>query len=245
MASLVEAVAALLLAVMGYYDVRQREVSVWHVAVSYAVVAMLHFLMGLNHGGSLVEPYMLVALNLVLAVVASVLALLKLWGWGDVAALGLAILASPTTTSNSFVMPTAVLVLLYSSIATIVFMLVNTVRNIVLHRKLLAQLPLRYRIVYTVIAKPVKAGELVEKNTWLYPLNLCGEYRVTFNIYDNPEDVARRVREAMARKCIDREDYVWATYGYPGIAYMALAYIAAIIAGDKPLIYLARHLPGW
>ncbi len=239
----IEAITAIILVVMGYYDIKQREVDARLVAASYAIITILWILYTtthhlLPHRNTILPFKFYIIVDALFIGIASLLAFFELFGWGDVAVLGLVVLASPTTTSNSFVMPSIILVLLYFSIMIILFVLLNIARNLMLHRELLMKIPKRYRLTYTVIAKPVKVSDLLRRPSWWYPLNLCGKYHTRFNIYHNPEDIVKEIKKALSRGCLKKSDIVWVTYGHPGIAQIALAYFLSIILGDKPFIYL-------
>lgn len=239
----IEAITAILLTLMGYYDVKQREVDARLVTASYIIVVISWILYVIIHHslpyGKTILPFKFyIIVDALFIGIASLLAFLELFGWGDVAVLGLVALASPTTTTNSYVMPSMILVLLYFSVMIMLFILLNITRNLVLHRGLLMRIPKRYRLIYAVIAKPVKVDDLLKKPSWWYPLNLCGEYRTRFNIYHNPEDIVKEVKKALSKGCLKKSSIVWVTYGHPGITQIALAYVLSIILGDKPFIYL-------
>lgn len=241
---LAEAAALVALAVASIEDLRKREVSELCYAICLAAVAAAkvadYSILGLPLYWGLLPLTIYLALDAAMLAAGAVLALLGLYGWGDVAFMLLIALASPGAPTRGAVLPALLLSLLYSGVATAALALYNATVNLAKHRRLLSQVPRGLRLYYLLAARPVKAGELVEKPGWRYPLSLCNRYTTRFDIYKNPEDIAREVREVIRRGCVSPSDYVWTSYGLPGIPLLALGYAAALILGD-PLSLLAAQ----
>jgi len=231
---LAEAAAAAALAYMAFEDVRRREVRERDFALlMVAVVAakVVDWLAGrpIAYGPLPLNLYL--ALDGVMLAAASVLALLRLYGWGDVAAMLMVAVASPGAPPGG-VTPAVVLTMMYSAVILVFYAAANALLNLARHRELLRRVPPSLRLLYLLAARPVKVRELLERPGWRYPLNLCGEYRARFNIYLDPPDIARMVREAVRRGCVGEEDYVWVAHGHPGIALIAAGYTATLALGD-------------
>ena len=232
---LAEAAAVAALLVASVEDMRRREVSERCYAACLAGVVAAK-LLDIVAGHSLYYGPLPLSLYIVLDVfmlgAGAVLALLKLYGWGDVAFMLLIAVASPGAPRPGSVLPALLLSLLYSGAATAAIAVYNAAVNLALHRRLLSRVPPRLRLYYLVAARPVRAEKLAARPGWRYPLSLCGRYKTRFDIYKNPEDIAREVRDAIRRGCITPRDYVWTSYGLPGIPLLALGYAAALAAGD-------------
>ncbi len=235
-----EAAAATALAYMAFEDARRREVRERDYALLMALVVLAKvadWLAGrpLAYGPLPLGLYL--ALDGVMLAAASVLALLRLYGWGDVAAMLMVVVASPGAPPGG-VTPAVVLTMMYSAVILVSYAAVNALYNLARHRELLRRVPPSLRLLYLFAARPVKVRELLERPGWRYPLNLCGVYRARFNIYLDPPDIARIVRDAVRRGCVGKEDYVWVAHGHPGIALIAAGYIAGLTVGD-PLRFIA------
>ena len=239
---LAEAVAAISLAYMGLEDIRRREVSerIYIALLAATIAAKLvdHLLLGEPLVRGPLPAGFYIASDLVMLVSAAALAALGVYGWGDVAALLLATAASPGAPPRG-VTPTIVLAMMYSAGILLAYAFTNMAVNLARHRRELARVPPRLRLLYMIAARPVPARELAERPGWRYPLSLCGKYRVRFNIYLDPPDIAREVRRAIEKGCVKPDDPVWVARGHPGIALIAAGYAASILLPD-PLYQVAR-----
>jgi preflagellin peptidase FlaK len=224
-------------------DVRHREIDEKHVMLLFLAVAAASAYARPWEMKALLPSRVYVVLNVVLLIGVSVAALLGTLGWGDVAALLVMFVASPTVPRPGSLFPSLMLVLLYYLLAMLVYIGFNAAVNLLKHREMLKNIhSRRIRLLYTLMARPRKAQELVERPGWWYPLSLCGSYRVRFNIYLDPPDIAREVRKAIRSGCIRPEDYVWTTYGIPAVPLLTVAYAAALFVADKPLLPLLYHI---
>ncbi|ABM80817.1 A24 family peptidase C-terminal domain-containing protein [Hyperthermus butylicus] len=233
--------ALVVLTILSLYDIKQRELPPQIVYAGLAATLLVriaeYMLASLNYVGP-IPARAYIALDLALLSSYAVVALLGLHGWGDVFTLAIIAAASPLPEGNIELLPPLLLATIYYVAIMVLYAIANAVINIVKHADKLAKIPLRYRIAYLLIAQPIRAKQFLEnKRKWWYPLSLCS-YKITFNIYHNPEDVAREVREAIRRGCIRKEDTVWATYGMPAVPLLAASYFIALLVGDKPLLAL-------
>lgn len=242
---LAEAVALAALIAFSFEDLKKREVEAREVALAITLTAAVKAVECVTMGDCIagvlpVKAY--IAIDAVILASNAAIALAGLHGWGDVIAVLLAVTASPGAASRQGIFPVSLTMLFYYIIAMLLLTLYNVVYNLARSRGELSKLPPRIRLVYLATARPMKASKLLRGNSWWYPLNLCGKYSVRFNIYMDPEDVSRMMREAVRKGCIKPEDTVWASYGVPGIPLLALAYAATLLAGDKPLLVLLSNI---
>jgi len=232
---------------LSFDDIRRREISEKHVALIAALILAADVVAKPWSKETILPPRLYVVLNLVLVAGVAVAALLRTLGWGDVVVLVLIFLASPTVPRDNALLPTLMVVLFYYLLLMAIYMLYNLVSNILFHRKELWHIPsLRLRVAYALMARPMKAGKLAENPGWWYPLNLCGNYRLRFDLYLNPPDISREVRRAIGKGCMKKDDIVWVTYGIPAIPLLTAAYLLALLVGDTPITALLGlgGLPG-
>jgi len=239
-------VAAAGLWLLSLQDIRSRELSEKHVAAIALTTAVASTLAAPWSISPLpLQVYLVV--NMVLLAAVSLTAFLGLLGWGDVAALAIMLIASPTVPNNSSILPTLLVVLAYYIVLMFAYMLANLVINLYRARELPKASTRAKKLLYMLIARPVEAEKLARNPGWWYPLSLCGEEKLSFNIYMNPPDVAKAVRKAIRRGCVKPDEKIWATYGIPAIPLLAASYTLALIAGDKPItallgIHIAKAL---
>jgi len=231
---ILEIITIAVLAVLSLYDIKARELPRGLVYSSLIILLVARLLSGFQIPSKLVLVYAL--FDVVLLAMLAIMAWLKLIGWGDVAALAIIAASTPTPVYSARIMPPLLLVLIYYVIIVGILMVSTAIYNMVFHRSALSQLPPRYRIIYLFIARPLKAEKILKKPGWWYPLNLCGEYRTTFNIYLDPPDIARQVQQAISKGCVKKDSTIWVTYGLPGLPIITAAYILAILIGDKVFI---------
>ncbi len=242
---LAEIVAVAALIAFSVEDLRKREVESTRVALAIALTAGVKVVECIAAKGcveGLLPAKVYAVIDAVILASNAVIALTGLHGWGDVIAVLLAVIASPGAARPGDVFPVSLTMLFYYITAMLAFALYNVIYNLAKSRSELSKLPPRVRLVYMAIARPMSATKLLHSGGWWYPLNLCGKYSVRFNIYMDPEDVEREVREAIRRGCLKPEDTVWVSYGVPGIPLLTTAYVAALLIGDRPLLALLRNM---
>lgn len=239
-------VAALGLWLLSFEDIRSRELNEKHVAAVAFTAAVASALAAPWRVSPLpLRAYLVV--NSILLLAVSLTAFLGMLGWGDVAALAIMFIASPTVPNGSSILPTLLVVLVYYVGLMIAYMLVNLVSNLLKLRELPPASTRTRKILYMMIARPLEAGKLARSPGWWYPLRLCGREKLSFNIYMNPPDVAKMVQKAIKRGCVKPDEKIWATYGIPAIPLLAASYTLALVAGDKLIttllgIHIAKAL---
>lgn len=235
-----ELAALLVLAVLSLHDIRARELPPRMVHASLALVAVLRVAEYMLHPPAPPAPlWLYAAVDAIMLAATAAVAALGLLGWGDVAALLIVAVASPLPSASSRIMPPLLPTLLYYVAMGAGAALANFALNLIQSREELRKLPPRYRIAYALLARPVEARKLMERPGWWYPLNLCGRYSLRFNIYMNPEDVAKELKKALGKGCIKYRDRLWASYAFPGVPMITTAYALALVLGDKPLLAIA------
>ena len=242
---LAEAAAVAALIVFSVEDLRRREVASIQVALAIALTAAIKAVECIAVNGcvkGLLPVKVYVAIDAVILASNAIIALTGLHGWGDVITVLLAVIASPGAAKSGDVFPVSLTMLFYYIIAMLALAMYNMIYNLAKSRDELLKLPPKIRLIYMAIAQPMSAANLLHGKRWWYPLNLCGKYGIKFNIYMDPEDIEREVREAIRKGCLKPEDRVWASYGVPGIPLLTMAYIAALLIGDKPLLALLRNI---
>ena len=239
-------VAATGLWLLSIEDIRSRELSEKHVAAIAAAVAAASALAAPWRISPLpLRAYLVV--NAILLLAVSLTALLGMLGWGDVAALAIMFIATPTVPNSSSVLPTLLVVLVYYIGLMLLYIAFNLVTNLARLRELPPASTRAKKLLYMMIARPIEAKRLADNPGWWYPLSLCGKEKLSFNIYMNPPDVARTVQKAIRKGCVKPGEKVWATYGIPAIPLLAASYTLALVAGDKLIttllgIHIAKAL---
>jgi preflagellin peptidase FlaK len=235
-----ELVAASLLSILSIHDVRKRELPEKLTLLSLLIVLTLRILEGLDLNNKAILPlkaYMIFDVIIVMAL--SILAHIGSLGWGDVIASIIIVLASPYPTCHVRFLPPILVTIVFYIIIIIIYSLALAIYNITMKKHQIAKLPLKYRLIYMFIAKPIKVKDIINgKLKWWYPLSLCGEYKLTFNIYLNPDDVYRDVKKAISKGCIKPNDEIWATYGIPAIPLLTASYVLSLLLGDTILLKL-------
>jgi preflagellin peptidase FlaK len=227
------------LVLLSIEDLRRREVNDKHVLLLAVVTGIVSLLEKPWNMASMLPVKMYIVLNVILLAGVALAAAMGTLGWGDVAALIIMLIAAPTTPRADAVLPTLMTVLFYYLVAMGAYVVYNLLLNLATAREKLSNIPSpRIRIVYALIARPRKVKLLMEKPGWWYPLNLCGDYKIRFNIYLDPPDIAKEVKRAVRKGCVKANDEIWATYGIPAIPLLTAAFALSLILGDKPLLMI-------
>ena len=231
---ILEVITVVILIVLSLYDVKTRELPRGLVYSSLFLLLAGRILYGVSMPHKLLLIYAI--FDSILLAMMAFMAGLGLIGWGDVAALAIITVSSPTPSYAAHIMPPLLLVLIYYVIIVGIIMVSTAVYNMIFHKEMLSELPGRYKVIYLFIARPMRVQEILKKPGWWYPLNLCGEYKTSFNIYLDPPDIVKQVKQALNKGCIKKDSIIWVTYGLPGLPIITLAYILALTIGDKPFI---------
>ena len=231
---ILEVITVVVLIVLSLYDVKTRELPRGLVYSSLFLLLVGRILYGISIPHKLLLIYAI--FDSILLAMMALMAGLGLIGWGDVAALAIVTVSSPTPSYAAHIMPPLLLVLIYYVIIVGIIMVSTAIYNVIFHKDALSELPGHYKVIYLFIARPMRVQEILEKPGWWYPLNLCGEYKTSFNIYLDPPDIVKQVKQALNKGCIKKDSIIWVTYGLPGLPIITLAYILALTIGDKPFI---------
>lgn len=237
-----EILAVPTLAILSIYDLRTREIPAKAALAGAALVAASRIVEGVNYHG-IIPLKIYAAIDLTVISLLALTAFIGALGWGDVVAAVIVAIASPFPPRNSILFPAVLLTIAYYVLIMILFSIGLAAYNLAVNRKELRKLPPKYRLVYVLIARPIAVKDFLKgRARWWYPLHLCGKYRISFNIYLNPEDVEEQVRKALAKGCVRRGEKLWSTYGIPALPLLTIAYTLSLLLGDKPLLKPLLHL---
>ncbi len=232
-----EITTAIVLSIAGIYDIKYREIPEEVMYLGLILVLTGFFA---EHGWILRSTNLLfnplegvfIALSFSAIVIAYIIYKSGFFGEGDFYGLLLAALSNPFR--NGFcIFPIVYIVMINFALIMIIISLGHAAYNIATNTILRTEIPSKYKFLYLFIARPVKISDYIRKPGWWYPLGACGKYGTAFDIYSNPEDEVEKLKKLLERGECSQDDVIWVTYGVPAITYMALAYIAGIVLGDK------------
>lgn len=250
-------ISLIVLGVLGIQDLRSRNISP-HIVYVYVGFSISIFIVS-----SIITP-----LNSILKIFYSFISLLvtlgaftllymyNLVGDGDVyvsSAIGLCFSYPDiydVTLIKHGTLPPSLVILLYSSVVPAIYMLVNLVVNIIKHIDKIHETPSWYRVVFPLIARPVRIRDYLEgglRNH--YPLEIFelderkGRLNRYFTISSSlSEDLEKRIRDLVSKGLISENQYIWVTYGLPMVFLMFIGLIVFIAVGDKPVLMLLDNL---
>ncbi len=230
--------AAVFLAVAAAYDVRGRSVPSVLLFAFLGVEAVL-LALRLYLGGLPPLWGLYAAVDLLILGVVAGLALLCLMGPGDLVAFAGIVASEPW---GWRLLPLPLTTLLYYSIASLALLAYNAVANLAdpEARRRLARMPLGKRLARLLTSRLVPVEKIL-KGAWWIPVELEREEsrRVVCSVEVDPRSIVER---ALREGRVSRSDRVWATYGIPALLPLLAAYIAALLAGDKPITLLLSLL---
>ncbi len=156
-------------------------------------------------------------------------------------------LSYATTIPRSGLLPPALVITLYSVLASLVAVLAQALVVFAKYKSLVRSLPGVYKVLVPLLAKPIKLGDYVEgRAKHFYPVQ-CFEktssgvvvkYRVGVRLNSGCSVELAEVAG------LTREDYIWASPGQPLVFYMLLGFAAYVLLGDTPVLYLLTRLLG-
>jgi len=236
-----EIVALTILALLSFYDIKTRNIPNKVAYTGLVLVLILRVVTYYKYGHPLfgyLKFYIL--FSGILVAVLALTAITGVMGWGDVFSFIIVMVAQPLPSLSVKLLPPLLVTVMLFSISIILLFIVQLTYNLLFNFRHIVDLGYaRYRIIYPLIGKPMKIRNILVSKWW-YPLNLCNKYSIRFNIYMDPPDVHRLVRDAIKRGCHNENDYVWVTYGVPGVAIIALSYLLTLIIGDSLIINLIK-----
>ncbi len=230
-----------LLITASVYDVRTREIPD-KIMYLHLAIAGLGLAVGIAVGAYTSSPPIIVASFLVDLLVVGMLTILchmKVLGDADLLALAALAFAAPLPLKGLCILPPVLVVTSYYAASLAAMAIGLAAINLLLHRKELSRLPPRYKLIYPFIAYPVTASKLASNPSWWFPLeDRRGRYRVTFNVFGDPNETRRLVQKLIRTNTIKPEDKIWCSYGIPAIPVITCMLILFISLGDRPLLWL-------
>ncbi len=237
---LAEIAALVTLIVAGVYDLKAREIpeEVMYLGLIAVVTGF-----AADNAHLIVNPNSIPLFDIMFLLLTSIMVAVSyfvyragFYGEGDYYAMLIIGISNPFRTATC-IFPLIYLVVLYYAFIMLMVSMVNVVLNLINGSIFREKLPLKYRLLYLFVARPMRIKDYIRKPGWWYPLGYCGNYRSSFDIYKNPEDEIKELMEIVSKgKC--SSEIVWVTYGTPAVAYFAIAYILALLLGDKPVLGL-------
>jgi len=247
----------LFLLVLGIEDFKSRELNS-KVVYSYLVVGLVLYTVTLITARNLVEVIVHTVFTLIVSPgVFLVLYKYGLTGDGDVyvsLSLGLTLyhpVAYKATLARQGVLSPALVTVLYASLTATLYTLIQGVLSAARYRVLLKQVPLRYRVLLVLTARPVKAGEYCEnpKYKHYYPIQVFKPtdqgLQVEFNLSRLSDTSRIEILELVEKGVVPRDFVLWVTPGLPYVFYMLIGLLLTILLGDKPMYYLLTKLLGF
>lgn len=253
--NLLEAVKAVytlvFLAVFSLQDYRSREISDRLVylftggsAVFLAATLMLHGF----------DPVYMV-FSAVVPLTFTLLYYAGLMGEGDVYVAASLFMLYPSPPRAGFLprslLPPLIPIVLYSTVSVVLISLLYASYTVIVHRNLLKGMPLKYRLIYPFIARPMKVADFIETRFY-YPLTLieAGDretvtvYRLHYSVEEDPGVYRELFRKLVDAGTISADTVIWVSYGVPYIIPLTIGVAAFLIIGDAPVLALIKHIAG-
>ena len=235
-------VAIIILLYLSFEDIRYREVSVYPFLIAIIVCSLLT-LIGYKPSGF--ELILSIIENIVVAIILLVLVLIRLKGLGDLLAFIVVIASSPFLEDRFCVFTPSFTTLFYYVLLFLVLAIGNLMYVLVKHPAEVRLLRGYEKIVFPLIARPILVKDLIEgKKKWWFPIKICGKRSLFLDVNVELEDIINEVKSAIKRGCIHSTEKIWATYGYPALPLITVAYIIALLIGDKLLVELVARILG-
>ncbi len=145
--------------------------------------------------------------------------------------------------------PPVMIIVLYSALSSIAFMLFKTVFiSIRYWGKLPRDLSLSMKIALVLIGRPMTIREYLNTQNY-YPLVLFEEtkqgiikkYRLTFDVErEDYVEHQEKFKELITKGLVSPDEYIWVTYGIPFLVPLLAGFILFLILSDLPLYYLFK-----
>lgn len=248
----------LLMTVLSIQDLKSREVSSTLV-YTYLCISVFVFVISTLLSELSIELrlfYFIVTMSITTGVL-SLLYFYGLVGDGDVyvaSAVGLCFTypdAYKTTLTRQGVLPPSLVILLYSTMASILLSFINLLANLSRHREELEGIPLQYRILLPLVAFPIKIEDYLSgRYKYVYPIQIfeideTGNVKTCFRLLVNlDKEYKNHIKDLVARGLLKGDQHLWVTYGLPMILFINIGLIAFLVLGDKPLLHLLRLIVG-
>lgn len=235
-------VAIMLLSYLSFEDIKHREVPMWPFLVAIVTCGSLALI-----GSKPSELGLMLSVmeNIFVVVLLLVVVLLRLKGLGDLLAFIVITFSSPFLGGRFCVFTPSFTTLLYYILLFLGLAIGNFAYVIVKHFDEVSLLHGYEKIVFPLIARPIPVKDLIEgRKKWWFPIKICGKRNLFFNVNVEPEDIIDEIRSAVKRKCVSLTDNIWAAYGYPALPLITIAYVIALLTGDKLLVDLTTKILG-
>lgn len=179
-------------------------------------------------------------------------------GKGDLFVISSTILLAPLPSfyrvlpTRAGILPPVIPVLLYSTGALAALSLLSAVYVVARHWELLRGLPLKYKLLFPIAARPLRLADYLERDFY-YPLQVPrvegGElrfaYRASFDVEkEDPRALKEIYRKLVESGIIKESDYIWASYGIPFLVPYSIGFALFLLLGDRPIISLLLSLLG-
>ncbi|MCY0868771.1 MAG: prepilin peptidase [Desulfurococcus sp.] len=159
---------------------------------------------------------------------------------------------SPTGLQTRSLLPPIYSITMYSALSVVVLSLLHGFYTTVRYSELLKNIPLKYRLVYPFIAKPMTIGDFVNSDFY-YPLVLLqaggrgveAVYRLHYDIREDLNAHKETLRELVEKNLVSRDTYIWVSYGIPFMIPLLVGTLTFMLLGDTVLLALLGVLLGF
>ena len=235
-------VAILVLLYLSFEDVKHREVPVWPFLIAIVTCGPLALI---GSKPNELELTLSIIENVFVIVLLLVVVLIRLKGLGDLLAFIVIMVSSPFLGDRFCVFTPSFATLFYYIFLFLGLAVGNLVYVIVKHFDKVSLLRGYEKIIFPLVARPIPVKDLIEgKKKWWFPIKICEKRNLFFDVNVEPENIVNEIKNAVERGCIRLTDSIWAVYGYPALPLITVAYIIALLIGDKLLVELITRILG-
>ncbi|MEM3925998.1 MAG: A24 family peptidase C-terminal domain-containing protein [Desulfurococcaceae archaeon] len=238
------------LIIFSIQDYKWREINDKLVYV-FTAGSVVFFIVTLNYLIELLDPQVMllyICFTIMISpLLTGIMYISGLMGKGDVyvtTSIGL-LYTFPFTIVKPFnhgfdIMPPLLTIMIYSTTLIVIFSIVNCLYNCIRNVEHLKKIPLKYRIIYMFIAKPIRIRDYIRRK-YYFPLEIIDirngilnvSWRININVEKEDLDVVvNKYKELCDRQIIDPDTYIWASYGIPFIIPLTVGLIIYILIGD-------------
>lgn len=183
---------------------------------------------------------------------------LGMMGKGDLFVISSTILLLPCPSiyrvlpTRAGALPPIIPILLYSTSMLVALSLISAIYVAARYRGLLRGLPLRYKLLYPIAARPLRLADYLRRDFY-YPLQvprveggrLEFVYRVGFDAErEDPRALKELYRKLVEAGLMKEGDYIWASYGIPFLVPYSIGFALFLLFGDRPVINLLMLILG-
>lgn len=152
------------------------------------------------------------------------------------------------TFAGSGILPPSFTILFHAVSVNFMYILLNMFTNMRRISKIDDKLALKYRILLSLLGRPVKISDILErriKHFYFIQYFEIADGRLIPKIKllsRGDEFDESKLRSLVETGYLDSENYVWITPGLPFILFLFIGFILTIILGDKPIVYFTKML---